>query len=835
LPLRETGSAEIPFVNREEALGVLLRAYKEMLKGRFQWVVVEGEAGVGKTRLLTAFQNAIQSENSLCLQGRCRPYGETTALYPLAQMLKHYFDIGEHDNLKGVNNKIRAKIQQKGLIETLEKIFELFGVSRNENPSKRLFDGEKRRMLRAIVDFLRAILTQRPLILFFDDMQWADDTTLDFISFLAQSPVKGPFMVICSGRTAQPLWRSITPDEIIQLEPLVESISLNLFNTVLGSSRLDDRISREIVSHAGGNPLFLIEMAETIKKRNLLVCDAQICRLRLDVDDLEVPQTIRGVLASRLDALPASVKRAAQMAAVIGPEFSHELLVHLTGDAARLKQILLLLKENHIIDEVSADFGGNYVFRHHMMQEIAYEGLLKRNRRTYHGVVADAMEKMYQENLSKQAGFLAYHFYHAQKWQKAFAYTLEAGDRAKRSYACGEALLCFDRALDILQKGSWEHPRERALQVYKWKGGMHFCLGQVENSYRTFQKMLKEAKHLKDKESEGEALFRLGWTSFFRHKPLSALRFLEKAIDLASQNRFQEILLKAASFKGSVHSVLGDLKKAKPLLIQALDLTEDVASLEGKAWCLSYLIQYYNWTGELSEALAISDELWQVNETLKSPFFHIVLHFRKGLIYGALGRLKEAEDTLQSGLKKLEPGDETFWRPRFLNTMGWVRAQAGNMEEALELNQEALKLALPTGDPETIHNAEINVGENYLQMGDLGNAEKILDHVRNRIKGKRHLYAGWRYKTRLLIALADLHEKKRAHSKALYFINQALKMTRKNSDQKHEAMALNTKARIVGANRPKKALQYIQQAHELSAKMGARLLVQENTLTLKDG
>ena len=833
IPPRETHGGKIPFVDREKELGALLGAYKRMLKGRFLMAVVEGEAGVGKTRLLTAFQNTIQKGTTLCLQGRCRPYGETTALYPVAQMLRHHFDIAEHDSFKVVKDKIRAGIQQRELIPRLEKIFELFGVEANTSPSQGVFEGEKRRMFRAVGDLFGATVTRRPVILFFDDMQWADDTTHKFLSFLAQSQIKGPLMVVCSGRTTERVCRPVKPDQVIQLEPLEDTIALRLFNFVLGSSRLDAGISRDILSHAGGNPLFLIEMAETIKRRKLLVCDSQICRLRLEIDALEIPQTIRGVLSARLDALPASVKGVAQLAAVIGTEFSYDLLAWLTGDTARLKQILNLLKKEGIIDELSSDFGGKYVFRHQMMQEIAYHGILRKNRKAYHHVVAEAMEKMYRDNLSKQSGFLAYHYYRAQEWQKAFAYTLEAGDQAKRSYACGEALMCFDRALDILRKGSWEHPRERALQIYKWKGGMHFCLGQTEKSHQTFQEMLREAKHLRDIESQGEALFRLGWTSFFMHKPLSALKLLQKAIDLAGTHGLREILLKAASFEGFIYSVLGELKKARPLLIQALDLSEDTANSEAKAWCLSYLIQYYNWTGELSEALAISDELWQLNETLKSPFFHIVLHFRKGLIYGALGRLEEGENILKAGLKKLETGDDKFWKPRFLNTLGWIRAQTGDVAEALKLNREALQLALPTGDPETIHNAQINVGENYLQLGDLKNAQKVLVDVHNRIKGKRHLYAGWRYKTRLLIALAELYEKRGGHPKALYFINQALKAVRKNGAQKHEATALRVKACIVHKNRPETAFAYLEQARELSAKIGARPLHKKISDTIK--
>jgi len=832
-PSRETRAAEIPFVNREKELAVLLGAYETMLGGRFRMAVVEGEAGVGKSRLLGAFQDAIRHEKPLCLWGRCQPYGGATALYPVSRMFRAYFEISEHDSHQVIKRKIKGKIKQRDLIPRLEKIFELFGVIRNEDPSEGLFEKEKRLMFKEIRGLLGDILMERPLILFFDDMQWVDRTTVEFLSFLISSPVEGAFLVVCSGRTAKKTWCLEEPDDFVYLASLDDKVSSSLFHSTLGTARLDAGISRKIVAHAGGNPLFLIEMAETIKRRNLLVCDAQICRLRLDISDLEIPQTIRDVLAARLDALPDSAKRVAQLASVIGTEFSHDLLLYLTGDTSRLKQRLSLLKKEGIIDAISSELGGKYVFRHQMMQEIAYQGLLKKNRRHYHHVVGEGMEKIYRGSLSKQTGFLAYHFYRAEQWQKALAYTLEAGDQAKRSFACGEALLCYDRALDILQKGKWEHRRERALQIYKWKGGMHFCLGHMNESHQTFQKMLEEAKHLKDRESEGEALFRLGWTSFFNHKPRSALNFLQKAIDLAETCGLQDILLKATGFKGFVYSVFGNLEKARPFLIQALDLSEGPVGPEGKAWFLSYLIQYYNWTGEFNEALIVCDELWVLNKSLKSPFFNITVHFRKGLIYGALGRLKAAEDILEAGLKNLETGDKKFWKPRFLNTLGWIKSEAGEFEEALKLNQEALELALPTGNSETIHNAQVNVGENYLQMGDLENAGKVLEDVRNQIKNKRNLYAGWRYRTRLLIAFAELRGKTGDHQKALYFANRALKMARKNGAAKHEAITLKVKAGILHDSRPKMARACLERAYELSVGMDAKHLSQRIRETMK--
>jgi len=197
--------------------------------------------------------------------------------------------------------------------------------------------------------------------------------------------------------------------------------------------------------------------------------------------------------------------------------------------------------------------------------------------------------------------------------------------------------------------------------------------------------------------------------------------------------------------------------------------------------------------------LSIHGKLCKASKRQNSKARHAVCYWT--------GRRASGGSPVQTvtNLKNIETGDKKFWEPRFLNTLGWIRSEAGGHKEALKLNQEALRLALPTGNPETIHNAQINVGENYLQMGDLEKAGKVLEDVRNQIKNKRRLYAGWRYRTRLLIALAELHGKTGEHQKALYFVNQALRAARKNGAAKHAAMALSVKAGIVHESRPKKA------------------------------
>jgi predicted ATPase/class 3 adenylate cyclase len=817
-----------PFVNRKDELSVMKKGLRDVLGGKPRLVSVEGEAGAGKSRLLSAFHDAIIDENLLFLKGHCRPYGEATALYPLAQTLRSHFQLSEKDSFKTIQKKIKKRVKEKSLIPKLNKIFNLFSRVREEGDlSETSFEGEKRALFRAIRDLMNSLLAARPLILAFDDMQWVDETTRDFLFYLLQTKMTGPLLIICLGRTIHKDWCPAVPHHFIDLGPLPDKPSTKIFNSVLGTDRLDPQISQKIVSKAGGNPLFLVGMAETLKRKELLVCDTHECTLTLGVEDLEIPEDIREVLTARLDALPELGKKVAQLASIMGGEFSHNLLKHLLEDDDSLEQGLKLLEKEGIIEKISSDLGGKYIFRHQMMQEITYHGLLRRNRRRYHRLVGEAMEKMFKDNLSNQAGFLAYHYYQAQDWRKALDYTLEAGHIARRSFGCREALMCFDRALDILQKGEWENVSEKALQIYKWKGGLYFFLGQNGNSRSAFYKMYAEAKRLNDDEAEAEALFGLGRISFYMHHPRAAQGFLHKAIQLSQEKGLEDVLLNAASFQGFVYSVLGNLKEARPLLIKALDLSEDAINLEGRAWCLSYLVQYYNWTGEFGDALTICEELSKLNKKINSPFFHIALHFRKGIIYGALGRLGEAKEVLKSGLNHLEIGDEGFWRPRFLNTLGWVHSEAGEIEEALRLNKQALEEALPTNNPETIHNAEINVGENYLQMGDMDKAGEVLKNAWGKVKGPGISYVRWRYKTRLLIALAELYEKTGERKKALDFANKALKMAKDKGAKKHEAKALYAKAKVLYQTRPKMAFRLFERAIALSNKIGARILAKQ--------
>ena len=821
----------IPFINRNQETALLKKSFKKAVKNGPVMVAVTGEAGIGKTRLFKHFYQSIVKEKPLLLKARCAPYGQSTALFPLKRMFRSYFHLYEKDSNEQIKSKIQRKL--KGIQPTisLDHLFDLFsGDVKNIEDSQFTVEWEKKALFKAIRNVLAAISKNKPMIMHINDMQWADTSTREFLRFLIQSPKKIPVFVICMGRSEPDLWftgASELPVEIIRLNALSEKEATDLFRSVLNTGGLDTDVFKEIVSKAGGNPLFLVEMGEALKRQELDVCDALKCTIKAPVRTIEMPDSIHGILATRLDALRPDVKHLVQLAAVIGEAFSYDLLERLAEQKKNLFDVLEEAVKEGVLEPIASNHIQQYQFRQPLMQETAYHSLLRRDRRRYHQLAGHAIETLYKRNLHTKIGLLAHHFYKAANWSKALGYTLEAIKQARYSYACQEVLTNIDRALDIISKGRWEHSTVKILDLLMRKGKMLFCMGQLEAAQTIFKQVLSEAGRSGDSKTEAEALFRLGWISFYTHQPRPSQALLAKAIHLCQQNDFPEILLKATGFLGFVYAVMGDLEEAEHLLKKAFDLGGHLDKSEGKAWSLVNLARYYNWTGEFEKTLKLCRQLGILNQKIRSPYFRILLYFIQGSAFGALGRIEKAKQQLKAGLKQLEGVDDRFWRPRFLNTLGWVHAENGEFQDAVNLNDHSLEEALHLGDPEVIHNAQINLGENYLALDNLSEAKEILERVWREIKKSGISYTRWRYKTRLFIAMGELYGRLGDTKKGLAFIRNAMTLARKSKAKKHLAIAHLAKSRLLSQRRPDLIRMSLEEALALSLAMGTSLLTRK--------
>jgi class 3 adenylate cyclase/tetratricopeptide (TPR) repeat protein len=822
---------DIPLVDRDQETALLKKSFEKAIKGGPVIAAVTGEAGIGKTRLFKHFYQSLAKERPLLLKGRCAPYGRLTALFPLKRMFRSYFHLHEKDSHEQIQSKLRVKLKGTEPSVSLDHMFDLFsGVEKKVEDFQFAVEWEKKGLFSSIRNVLAAISKNKPMVIVINDMQWADASTREFLMFLIQSQEKIPVLVICIGRSEPDLWFTGFPDlpiEVIRLNPLPEREATDLFISILKTGCVDQDICKEIVSKAGGNPLFLIEMGEALKRQELVVSDAVKYTIKVPAHTIETPDSIHGILAARLDALHPGVKHLIQLAAVVGEAFSYDLLERLAEQTKNLSDVLEEAVKEKVLEPIASDHIQQYHFKQPLMQETAYHSLLRRDRRHYHQLAGQAIETLYQRNLHTKTDLLAYHFYKAANWSKALGYTMEAMEQAHHSYACQEVLANIDRAFDIISKGRWEHSTVKILDLLMRKARMLFCMGQLETAQIVFKQVLSEAERSGDRETEAEALFRLGWISFYAHQPRASQSLLTKAIHLSRQQDFPEILLKASGFLGFVYAVLGNLKDAEHLLKKTFELGIHLDKSEVKAWSLVNLARYYNWIGEFEKALELCGRLDRLNQKIRSPYFMILLYFIQGSSYGALGRIEESKRQLRDGLKQLEGADDKFWRPRFLNTLGWVHAENGEFQDAVRLNKQSLEEAIHTGDPEIIHNAQINLGENYLAMGDLSEARNILERAWQEIKKSGISYTRWRYKTRLFIAMGELYGKLGNAKKGLGFIRKAMSLARKSLAKKHQAMAHLARSRLLSPRRPDLIQKSLKKALALSLEMGTSLLTQK--------
>lgn len=803
----------LPLVGRDRELAQLAAAWRRVGKGRPQSLSVVGPAGIGKKRLISHFLSGTVADAAFAVTGRCQSFGRTTPLEPLLGMMTRHLVAEVHK----ASSESAAAAAVVDAVTGLRAVLD--GIHHRMAHLETDLEGRRHQLFTALYRLLGAACRIRPVVIALANCQWLDDHSREFLCGLPEALGMAPVLVLCSGQPERRDDAACAVGEAVHVAPLDDGAALQLFTAALGVRRVAASLERVALERAGGNPLFLSELAAALRRGGHLSITDGRAALSTPADDLALPNGIYDVLAARLDALPDTDKRLLQAAAVMGAEFSAEVVAAVADTAIDVPGGLGNLASGGLIQPVGEVNGGRYRFRQQMMRDVAYDMMLRSRRQQIHRRIGETLERMHRDRLSDIVGQLAYHFYMAARWPKALAYNLEAGHRARHMFACHAALVCFERAAAVLRV---HRPADAAVMlgdVLHWKGLMHHCTGQFPEALAAFTAMLDEARRTGSEAMAVEARFRMGWTGFFLHRPRLAFRHLSAARKRAQQLHLADILLKATSFLGALHLMTGDMENARRLLVDAMDQSDDVSGLEARAWTLASLVKHYNWSGAFGDALAAADELAAANRSLQSRYFTHYLTFHKGLILGALGRWPEAKALLVEGIRQLDQGDDRFWKPRMRNTLAWILAMAGHPRRALAMNREALAEAVESGDPETIANARINIAENLLQMGDVPGACRQIEDTWRRIRHRGRVYAGWRFKTRARLVLARCRMASGSRSSALNAVNDALGTAIGKGARKHESQALAIKADLLAETRPAMAQRCRERAAALAARM----------------
>ena len=468
---RAAGRGLTKFVGRGREMEALRHAAALALEGRGQIVAAMAEPGVGKSRLFYEFKATSQS-GWMGLETLSISHGKASAYLPVIDLLHNYCEISPADDERKRREKVAGKITvlDRSLEDTLPYLFSLLGLVEGDD-SLAQTDGQikKRRTLEAIKRILLCESLNQPLMVVFEDLHWMDGESEAFLKLLSDSIATSRILLLVNYRPEyRHEWGSKTYYTQLRLDPLGKENADEMLSILLGSDMSLVPLKRLITEKTEGNPLFMEEIVLSLFEDGTLARNGEVKVIR-PVASLRIPPTVQGILAARIDRLPADEKEILQTAAVIGAEFNLGVARAVSGKSDdELNRMLNGLQLAEFIYEQPAAGDVEYTFKHALTHDVAYNSLLTERRKLLHERAAQAIEALYSERLEDHLSELAHHFDRSSNVPKAVEYLGRTGARAAQQMAHSEALGYFTRALELLRQlpdGATRDSQELDLQM----------------------------------------------------------------------------------------------------------------------------------------------------------------------------------------------------------------------------------------------------------------------------------------------------------------------------------------------------------------------------------
>jgi class 3 adenylate cyclase/tetratricopeptide (TPR) repeat protein len=459
-----------PLVGREAEFNALREAIARLRRGIGGIVTLVGEAGIGKSRLVAELRKRVVSEQVQWVEGRCLSYGGSIAYLPWLDMLRSVLSVTADAPPAAVRDALRARVQAL-CPDRFDAVYPylcwLMSLPlEDEYDALRDLQGESLRaeIFWAVQMLIESAARQRPLVLVCEDLHWADATSLALLERVLALTDRAALLLICVFRpevkhlcwqlkeTAARLYRHRYTD--LWLEALSADESRALVGHLLLVEDLPSALQATILDHAEGNPFYVEEIIRALIDDGAIAYDDATGHWQATrkIGDIPIPDTLHGVLAARIDRLEEETRRVLRLASVIGRVFPYRVLAEVAREERELDTRLLTLQRQQLIRERARVPELEYIFKHELTREAAYNGLLKRERRAYHRQVAEALERLFPEQVDELAGLLAHHWERAEEQEKAVGYLLRAGEQARVAYANEEAIDYYQRALALMDE-----------------------------------------------------------------------------------------------------------------------------------------------------------------------------------------------------------------------------------------------------------------------------------------------------------------------------------------------------------------------------------------------
>ena len=556
------------FIGREAESALSRDRQRQAWRGEGQIVLISGEAGIGKSCFSAWLAEQAADEPHTRLRYQCSPFHRDSALYPFVQQLERTAQIAPDESPQCKLGKLETVI---GLAtarpqEITPLIASLLSIPLDGRyPALSLSPAQQRRQtLSALLDQMEGLARQTPLLMLFEDAHWADATSLELLNLAIERVRRLPILLLITFRPEfEAPWKGLPDVATVALGRLDHGEAELMIERVTGGRRLPAEVTAQIVIKTDGVPLFLEELTKNVLESGLLIEDGDCYRLDGPLPPLAIPSTLQDSLMARLDRL-GSVKEIAQIGAAIGREFSYALLNAVVGrDEISLQAALAQLEDAELLFRSGAAPDMRYSFKHALVQDTAYESLLKSRRQLLHQRIALTLEQRFPALAEAEPEILAHHFSRAGLAEQACFYYERAADRAVARSAYAEAVADFEAALKQAQLLPEEHRNRRELAVLLKLGPAILIFRGVQRSEveQVYQRAYDIAAQTDDEHVQFKALWGLWFCANMSRRTAISRDRAEQLVAIARRSQNEALLLEAIHCRWSTSFFRGDIAR----------------------------------------------------------------------------------------------------------------------------------------------------------------------------------------------------------------------------------------------------------------------------------
>jgi class 3 adenylate cyclase/predicted ATPase len=454
------------FVGRSREMEQLYEALDHVKAGRGQVVAVVGEPGVGKSRLYHEFTHSHRVQPCFVIASTSVSYGKAASYFPIIDLLRTYFRIEARDDPRLIREKVTGRLLSldRALEPYLPAVLWLLDVPPDDPQWEHLDPAQRRQQ---ILDGVKRLLLResqaQPVVVVFEDLHWIDAETQTLVDALLESlPAAHVLMLVNYRPEYQHAWGSKTYYRQLRIDPLPPASAHELLDALLGDDATVRPLKTLLIQRTEGTPFFLEEGVRTLVETKVLTGERGAYRLLKSIDTIEVPATVKALLAARIDRLTPEEKAVLQAASVIGTDVPFEVLEAIAGiPPDQLRRHLGQLQSAEFLYETNLFPALEYTFKHALTHEVTYGSLLGDRRRALHARIVEAIERLYSDRLADQVERLAGHAVRGEVLAKAVTYLHEAGTKALMRSANAEAIAFLTQGLELLGRLPAGRERER--------------------------------------------------------------------------------------------------------------------------------------------------------------------------------------------------------------------------------------------------------------------------------------------------------------------------------------------------------------------------------------